>query len=325
MKQYFKISFFLLVFLMIKMTACLDFVEDGLEVEYGDSNASLMVNAISGENGAENEVISYSIEVSSAVDIKSCIVRASTEGKNGSGFNVSDSTFDDPFADHNYGTIRSGIKSFKVRYDYIIPENTNKSRISFLVVDDSGRIEIEKEIKVVPNVSMYDNIILFAKDNTFFDALAASEGKVYENIKDNYSQLSEENVAVQEKIDIVFYYNPDQKASYLVSTASSRLDQELTIENSTLFKKLNMPGEVDLAEINPARLAEITEEANYIEEGVSAISGIRVGDVIGFRADVNALNSLKAGILKVEGLHPGSVPRYDGISYVLECSLIIQN
>jgi hypothetical protein len=324
MKYSIKITLFLLITFMIYLTSCLDFVEDGIDITYGDSNASFTVESIGTANGAENETISFSIQVNSDFDIKSCIITTSTEGKNGSGFNVGDSNFDDPFADHNYGTIRPGIKSFKVRYDYIIPEKTNKSIIKFTIVDESGKTDLEKEIQVVPSIIRHNNLVLYAKNTTFHDALASSDGIVFPDIKTNYASLSEENVAVQRKIDIVFYYNPNNKVSSLVSIASSRLDLDISIENNTSFIKLDFPNSLDLADITPARLAEITKMNDYLLDGDSEIDRIKVGDIIGFRADVNAINSLKAGILKVEGLHPGSVPRYAGISYVLECSLVIQ-
>jgi hypothetical protein len=77
--------------------------------------------------------------------------------------------------------------------------------------------------------------------------------------------------------------------------------------------------------MSASTLEKITEEANLSSEGSSALNNLKVGQYIGFIADLNALNSLKKGILKVEGLHPGSVPRYEGISYVLKCSMIVQN
>ncbi|GLR17894.1 hypothetical protein GCM10007940_25090 [Portibacter lacus] len=309
---------------IVSLSSCLDFVDEGLETEYGDSDAVLVVESIGPENGAEGEVISFSISVDSDFDIKSCIIQTSNEGKNGSGFNVTDESFDDPFADHGFGTVRPGIQSFKVRYDYIIPEEINKSIISVLIVDESGKVEVEKTLRVVPQVQFHDDISLYAKDATFFDALSSSEGVVYPDIKTNSSTLSEENVAIQKKIDIVFYFNTGNKSAYITSLASGNLDTELSFENSALFKKISLEEGKLLSEITPSDLSSILESVNMVADGRGSISNVKVGDVILFQADVNAVNSLKAGILQVEGLHPASVPRYEGTSYVLECSVITQ-
>ena len=321
--KYIILSFFILA-ISFGLSSCLDFVEDGIDIEHGVSNASLTVENIGSPNGASNETVSFSIQVRSEYDIKSCIIQTSIEGRNGSGFNVSDNDFDDPFADHIYGTIQPGIKSFKIRYDYIIPDETNKSRISFTIIDESGKVKEEKLIEVVSATKFHKDLTVYAKNSTFHDALAASNGKVYPDIKTNYSTLTEANLKVQKEIDIVFYYNPASKRASIVSPASGRLDLELSVENATQFRRMSLPSDADLSVITASELEKMTAELDLLDEGSSNIDGIKVGDVIGFIADLNASNSLKKGIIKIEGLHPGSVARYDGVSYVLECSIIIQ-
>ncbi len=309
---------------LFSINACTELVEEGIEVSYADSNAVVAVEALGGENAAAGETVSFAITVSSDFDIKSCIVKAAVEGRNGSGFNVSDTAFDDPFADHIFGTIREGIQSFKVRYDYIIPDAINKSRISFTIIDESGRASQEKTVEVVPAIAKYEDLELYAKDGTFHDALATIDGNVYSDIKTNYSKLSEANVAVQEKIDIIFYYDKEARRSTLAAPASGRVDLELNIENNTLFRVLNPTEAVTLDNITPSSLAKLVSDASILSDGSSQLTNIKVGDVIGFVTDLNAVHSLKSGILIVKGLHPANVARYAGVSYVLECEVAVQ-
>lgn len=320
-----KILHFLALGFLLSMCSCLDFVEDGIEIEYADSDATLTITPIGSTSAPMNETVSLSIAVSSDFDIKSCIISTTNEGKNGSGFNVSDNSFDDPFSDHNFGTVRPGIKSFTVRYDYIVPEEINKSRITVTVIDESGRVRKEETINVVPAISRTSDLELYAKNTIFHDALAVSEGIVYEDIKSNYSTFTSENVEVQKKIDVVFYYNPDNQSTSIVAPASTRLDYELSIENKMVFKKIQFPAGLDFDNLSAADLADLAEQEKLNEEGSLQLDGITVGDMIGFIADINAINSFKAGILRVEALHPASVARYEGISYVMKCSIIVQN
>ncbi len=314
----------LLIVLMMISPACVDLVEDGIDIEYPLSDASLTVTAIASEQGAANEKISYEITVSSAVNIKSCIIQTSQPGQNGSGFDVSTPGFDDPFADHIFGTIKRNIKSFTVKYDYIIPDEINRSRLIFSIIDESGKVSTERTVEVVPDITVYTDRELFAKDNNFHDALATSDGTVYADIKTNYSAVSEENRIVQEKIDIIFFYDKDANRSTIAAPASGSVDLTLSIANKTLFKKLPGASDVDVREMSPAELITLTENENLLAEGNLQVRDIAVGDVIGFITDLNAAYSLKTGLIKVTGLHPASVPQYDGVSYVLECDIIVQ-
>jgi hypothetical protein len=316
-----RIFFFLL---LTTITACVDFVDEGIEINYPPSNATLTVEPIVGENGAVDETISYRITANASANIKSLIIQASNEGKNGSGFNVNSTEFDDPFADHTFGTMQKNIQSFTVRYDYIIPTGISKTRLTFTMIDESGKVSVEKSISVVPDIKVYANRELFAKDNDFYDAFASVDGVVYPNIKDNYSQFTEENVAVQEKIDFAFYYDREGQNAVLAAPFSSRIFLELAINNSTRFKRLPGLSTINIAEISPSKLIELTENEELLKTGALQIDKLKVGDVIAFVTDLNAVYSLKTGLLKVTGLHPGSVPRYEGVSFVLECDIVVQ-
>ncbi|WP_235296270.1 hypothetical protein [Portibacter marinus] len=321
MKRVNKILILILTGILL---ACGGFVEDGIEVDYEDSDASLEINPIGQKNGAANDIVSFEILADSDFDIKSCIIKTTIEGKNGSGYNVSDDSYDDPFADHNFGTIRPGIKQFKVRYDYIIPDDANKSRITVILIDESGKVQKETTVEVVPAVRVYNELVVYAKDATFHDAIAASEGMVYQDIKSNYSTFSAENVAIQEKIDIIFYYNPANNNSVIAAPASGRLDLDLNVENSTKFMKIDIAADTDLESLSAGDVERITTEAEISANGSTVVDRVERGDFIAFVADLNAINSLNKGILKVDALHPGAVPRYDGTSYVLKCSIIVQ-
>ena len=317
------ISIFILGCLLLA-TACIDLVEDGIEVDYDQSSASLAVTAIGNEQAAIGEIISYSIQVSSPVNIKSCIVQSTNPGRNGSGFNIKTEGFDDPFADHNFGTIKKGIKSFKVRYDYIIPDDISKSRLTFTIIDEIGKVSSEKTLEVVPSIELYEDLSLYAKDETFNDAFASINGSVYPDIKTNYSIVSEASRTVQENIDILFFYDANSKKTVLAGPASGSINLELSIENRTLFKKLNDLSGLDLETVNPAFLDDIMNNEELLADGKTQVSGIAVGDVVGFITDLNAIHSLKTGLVKVTGLHPATVDHYQGLVYVLECDIVVQ-
>jgi len=315
---------FFLLLLLTAVIACTDFVEEGIEIAYPLSNTTLTVEPIAGENGAAEETVSYKITANANANIKSLIVQSSNEGKNGSGFNVNSTEFDDPFIDHIFGTIQKNTQSFTVRYDYIIPSDISRTRLTFTVIDESGKVSVEKTISVVPAVKKYTNRELFAKDNDFYDAFASVDGVVYQNIKDNYSRFTEENVAVQEKIDFAFYYDRDNKNAVLAAPFSNRIFLELAINNSTRFRKLPASLDIDIAEITPSTLIALTENEELLKTGTLQVDNLKVGDVIAYVTDLNAVYSLKTGLLKVTGLHPSSVPQYDGVSFVLECDIVVQ-
>ena len=322
LKHSSKIFFLFLLFTAI--IACTDFVEDGIEIDYPISDATLTVEPMAGENGAAEETVSYRITVSANADIKSLIVQSSNEGKNGSGFNVNSTEFDDPFIDHIFGTIQKNTQAFTVRYDYIIPSDISRTRLTFTVIDESGKVSVEKSISVVPKIKNYSDRELYAQDNDFYDAFASLDGVVYENIKDNYSPFTAENVSVQEKIDFAFYYDREGKNAVLAAPFSNRIFLELAINNSTRLKRLPALANIDLKEITPSRLIELTENEEILKTGALQIDKLKVGDVIGYVTDLTSAFSLKTGLLKVTGLHPGVVPRYDGVAFVLECDIVVQ-
>ena len=313
---------FISLLLALSNAACIDLVDEGIDLTYAPGDAILSVEPITAEKGAIDEVISYRISVSSDVNIKSCIIQSTQPGQNGSGFDVAVPGFDDPFVDHIFGTVQKNVKSFTVKYDYIIPKEISKSRLTFSIIDESGKVSEERVVEVIPGITRYPGQKLYARDRDFHDAFATVNGTVYPDIKTNYSSVTESSVAVQEKIDIIFYYDTQSKSSVLAAPASGWIGLSLNVENVTRFKKVS--NTIDFDQLTPGELVDIVEDAAIFSEGSTELNNFRVGDIIGFVTDLNAVFPLKAGLIKVSGLHPSSVPHYSGTSYVLECDIIVQ-
>lgn len=314
----------LALYILLMVVSCEKLVDEGYRMDYPDSDAAFTVEPLDFEAGAVGDTISYRLTVNTNHFIKSCVVQASFKGANGSGYDVGAEGYDDPFADHNYGTVKKNIKSFVVKYDYIIPKDIDKSNITFSVIDEKGKVSENVEISVVPAIKNYVNKDLYAKNNIFNDAFASINGLVFPDIKTNYSTVSEENISVQEKIDIIFYYDEGGNKSIVCSTDDPNLGIDLRVKNATKFKILSGITEDDFNALTPASLVALTQNDSIAWKGNSRVQGIKVGDVIGFTTDLNAIHSLKTGLIKVNGLHPTNVNHYEGISYVMECDIVTQ-
>ncbi len=317
-------TFIVLVLFSFAILSCDDLVEDGYRITYPISDANFNIEPIGYEMGAAGDVVSYKITANSANAMKSLVVETNQPGANGSGYDVGSVGFDDPFADHIYGTIKKSVTAFTVKYDYIIPKDINKSKLVFTLIDDQGKVSNEVNIAVVPTIKKYANNSLYAKDRLFYDAFATIDGIVYPDIRTNFSTSSEENKTVQEKIDVIFYHNVSNNQSYITSPADDGVNIDLNIENATKFKKMQVITHEDFQAMTAASLFEKTKADSIAYYGSSAVSGIRVGDIIGFSTDINALHSLKTGLLKINSLHPTNISRYEGKSYVMECDVITQ-
>ena len=314
----------LMISAMIMLISCEDLVEDGYRIDYPASDALLTVEAMDYESGAVGDVVSYKLTVQSDYLIKSCVVQATEQGAGGSGYDVGEEGFDDPFADHNYGTLKKDIKSFTVKYDYIVPVGINNSRITFSVIDEQGKVSQEVSLKVVPGIKAYPKRSLYSKSQLFYDAFATINGLVYPDIKTNYSTLSEENLSVQEEIDIVFYYDSDANESVICAPNDGNVSLGMQVENATKFKMMEGISEAEFNEITAASLVTLTKNDSINYQGTSQVRGVMVGDIVGFTTDVNALHSQKTGLIKVNSLHPVNVGHYQGTAYVMECDIISQ-
>lgn len=312
----------LIVLLAFLVAGCEDLVEDGYRIDYPPSSATLTAEAIGFESGAVNDVVSYKITADSKSPIKSLVIQTNNPGANGTGYDVGAEEFDDPFADHIYGTVKNGITSFTVKYDYIIPKGINKSKLTFSLIDEEGKVSSQVNLNVVAAIKKYRSISLYAKNNLNNDAFATINGLVYPDIKTNFSTTSGENLSVQEKIDIVFYVN--NNISVISSPAHIGLNLDLDVENATKFKKLTTISNDDFENITAASLVELTKADSIGNYGSSSVSDLRVGDIIGFTTDLNALHSFKTGLIKVKELHPAIIGRYQGTAYVIKFDLVTQ-
>ena len=313
----------IVIFAMLGLYSCDDLVDEGYRTVYASSDAQFSLEPLSLESGAPGDVISYKLTVSSKQEILSCIVQATNQGAGGSGYDVAKEGYDDPFADHNYGTVKPGTKSFTVKYDYIIPNEVNNSRLTFTIIDEMGKVSQTASITVVPSIKKYHNRNLYARNNSFYDAFATINGLVYPNIKANYSTESQENIAVQEKIDIIFFYDAGANRSYIASPADGKVSLGLNVENATLFKKLDL-SEADFGNVTAGSLIDLTRKDSIAYYGSSRVSGFKVGDIVGFTTDLNAQHSLKTGLILVKGLHPTNIDHYPGTSYVMEYDIVTQ-
>ena len=178
------------------------------------------------------------------------------------------------------------------------------------------------DLNVVAAIKKHRSIRLYAKNNLNNDAFATIDGLVYPDIKTNFSTTSGENLSVQEKIDIVFYVN--NNISVIASPAHSGLNLDLDVENATKFKKLTTVNDEEFENITAASLVELTKADSIGYYGNSSVSDLRVGDIIGFTTDLNAVHSFKTGLIKVKELHPAIIGRYQGTAYVIGFDLVTQ-
>lgn len=308
----------------VVLTSCDDLVQDGYRIDYEETDAVFTVEALGYESGAVGDVVSYKLSVNSNHAIKSCVVQTSNNGASGSGYDVASEGYDDPFADHNYGTVKKDINAFVVKYDYVIPENVNKAKLTFSVIDEMGKVSQVVSLAVVSDIKVNEGVELFARNSIFFDAFATINGLVYPDIKNNYSQTSAESLDVQEKIDIVYYYDEGGKSSVIAAPNNGSLGVELQIENATRFKRMTEITEEDFNSLTAASLLELTRDDSIAYYGSSQVRDIIVGDIVGFTTDLIATHSLKSGLIKVNGLHPTNVGHYEGTAYVMECDIVSQ-
>lgn len=316
-------TFIALLLISLAVLSCDDLVEDGYRIDYAPSDATLSIVPIGYEMGSEGDIVSYSITANSANSIKSLVVESKAPGASGSGYDVGTVGFDDPFADHGYGTMQKNVTSFTVKYDYVVPKEVNKSTVVFSLIDEQGKVSSEVNIAVVPSITQHDNISLISKDELYFDAGSSIDGFVYQDIKTNYSSRTQENIDVQEKIDLVFYVN-DNGSSIICSPAHSGLNIELDIENATKFKRMSSITNEDFDSITPASLVALTETDSIGYYGRSSVSDVKVDDIIGFTTDQDAIHSFKTGLVRVNALHPTTVSRYEGKVYIMECDIVTQ-
>ena len=187
-----------------------------------------------------------------------------------------------------------------------------------------GKVSREVDITVVPAVRKYFDNKLYALNNRSYDAFASINGLVYPDIRGNYSASNAESVDVQEKIDVIFYYDNGAGKSYICAPDDANVNLDLEVGNATRFLIMEGISDEDFNAIKPASLAALTRDDSISYKGASRVGGVVVGDIVGFATDVNALHSYKTGLIRVNSLHPANAGHYPGTSYVMECDIITQ-
>ena len=319
MKKY--IYLIVSVSLLILLISC-ENVEDGYEVEYGQSKANFSVNLLSSDRGSKGDIATFSINAQSSSDIKSIIVSYKNADQVGSetGYDV-DSTIGDPLLNHALGTIKPGSKTVDISYQYEFPSDTAENTITFTLIDGEGKAEVSFYLTGIPKIVAYNDIELVLQANYLLDGFSTADGAVYENLED-FKTLTAANIAIQKSIDIAFTVD-DNFVAKIISPYDGNFGVSFSNKNKTVYKLLDTLSSADFDNLTNISLSEITE-AKEVKKGTTAISSVKVGDIIGFRTDFASANAYKYGILRINAIHPTNVERYEGISYLIEIDVLTQ-
>jgi hypothetical protein len=319
MKKYFYQIVSILTFSLL--ISC-ENVSEGYEVEYGGTSAKFLVSLTTPNIGSEGDESFFSLQAQSDNEIKSIVVSYYDEDQVGANTGyVVDSSITDPLLNHALGTIKPGTYSVDLGYKFVFPSDSAKNTIKFTLIDEEGKAEVEFDLKGIPNITRYDNVILVSQNPVLLDGLSSADGEVYTNLAE-YKDLSATNLLVQEKIDINFGVNSNLTAK-IFSPYNNSFGLGFSKKNKTVFKLLNDVTISELDTINNIGVSKITE-ANKVDKGATVIESVKVGDIIGFRTDFASANPYHYGILKINAIHPTNVERYDGASYLIEMDVIVQ-
>ncbi len=305
--------------MVLTLFSC-EHVKDGITANYAESTANFNIELLTADRGAIGDTVSYAVTVSANEPIKSLFVATEVSGAEGSNFDVSD-VGNDPFIDHDFGTIQPGTNDIELVYHYIVKQDTINARLVFTLIDESGAKRDTQKVVTVPAITAYSDVALYAQSNMKADGFSTEDGTVYYNLPD-YEELTVVNQAVQESLDMVFLVT-DEKA-VLAAPYSSYFTSDMAGKNKTLFQKMSDVSSDDFYALNNATLSRLTEEQE-VKKGTTQIDDVKVGDVIGFRTDFASANSYKYGMLRVKALHPTLVDHYEGVSYVIEFDVRVQH
>ncbi len=294
-------------------------VEDGIEINYGESTAELNVELITADRGAKNETISYTVSVSADSPIKSVFVSPTVAGTEESGFKVASGTVD-PFVNHDFGTIQPGTYNMDLVYHYTVSQDTVDARLVFTMVDETGVKRDTQKVVTVPAIQSYYDISLYAKSQSECDGFSSVDGMVYHNLAD-YQELNAVNQAVQEALDIVFVVQDG--TAVLTAPYDGAFSSSMNIKNKTVFKKISGLSADEFEALNNASLSSLVEEQS-VKKGSTSLSGVSVGDIIGFRTDFGSANAYMFGIMRINELHPTNSEYYDDMSYVMVLDVKVQ-
>ncbi len=297
-------------------------VEDGIDEVTDVSNADFSVQLLSEDRGAVDDTISYAVTVNATSEIQALYIQE----KNGtelisasaSGFDVDDS---DPFVDHVYGTVQSGTTTISLTYNYVVSQDSVDMDLIFTLVDETGIARDTQEVVTVPSMTEYEDVILYAQDDKYVDGFSTNDGTVYHYLS-NYEDYTDDNIAIQESVDLVFIVDNDSLA-VMAAPYDGYFDSGFSEKNKTHFVLLEDMDAGDFDAVTNATLSSITED-NEVKSGDTYISDVWVGDVIAFRTDYSSTNSYHYGILRVTAMHPTEVSYYDGTCYLMEVDVKVQ-
>jgi hypothetical protein len=300
------------------LSSCYD-VHEGYRVDYGLSPSLLTVTPENLTRGAIGDTIHFNIHAEALSDIKSIIVTTSTSGKEGTGF-APKAGLTDPLIDHTYGTIEKNTRSLDLGYDYIVAQDTVNVTVGFSMIDGDGKRDSTFDIVVVPSITRFDSIALYSNNSQKTDGFSTAEGQIYRNLAE-YASVSETNTSVQESLDLVFIVSGS--SAVLCGPYDGYFSSSMKIRNKTKLAKLSNLTDSQFEHLTNASLSMYVEEAK-VGKGATSVSGLQVGDFVGFRTDFASTNSYKYGILRIKALHPANCSWYDGLSFVLEMDVVTQ-
>lgn len=321
MKKYYSSFIILGLAIFVFLTSC-DNVEDGYRINYPESDADFTVELLTNNRGAQGDTINFLIKVKSNSDIKSLVVNSTESGGFGTGFFVENLEFD-PLIDHVYGTIQENVQQLNLNYLYLIPNDSADVTVNFNLIDGNGKLTISHKVFAVPNVVHYNNVEMYSFSSLYTDGFASTDGTVYHNLPD-YETLNAANIIIQESIDFAPIVN-DKNELLLVAPYNGWLNSRFSAKNKTLLKLLDgIDSDKFETYSTPAELSKITEEYE-VKKGSTVLYNIKVGDVIGFRTDFSATNPYHFGLIRINAIHPTNSPYYEGVSYLIEMDIAVQN
>lgn len=294
-------------------------VEDGYRIDYPESPAEFTVSLLSADRGAIRDTISYSLKATSEYDIKSLVITSSVSGGDGTGY-VIYPDMEDPLIDHVFGTIQPGTRNIDLVYNYVVAQDTLNSDLTFTLIDDFGKNTFVQSVITVPSITEYKQIVMYSQSDEKTDGFSSIDGQVYHDLQ-KYEELTVENEAIQQSIDLIFIISGGGTA--LVAPYNGQFSSNMAIRNKTLVKLMPEVSNEEFDNLSNASLSLLTEEYE-IKNGTTSVENVKVGDIIGFRTDFASSNPYHYGMLRINAIHPTNIEHYEGISYLIEADIVTQ-
>jgi hypothetical protein len=185
---------------------------------------------------------------------------------------------------------------------------------------------VKKTIATLKSIAKYHGIVLFTKSSDQTDGLATLNASgsytVYNNMA-NYAVTSIINTPIQKSVDIMFVVR--NEVGYIIAPSDWRFSTTNLsfVRNRTKFKLLNDVTYNGFDNITSSSLSAIIKRDSVKHTGDTYVP-VQVGSVVGFFTDYNSTNSYKAGMLRVNAIHPSYCSWYTGKVYQIEMDIITQ-